>query len=76
MRPALATQPGHGGVAEAGFRFTLSGQLGAQYRIDAATNLTNWQPLLTLTNAYGAMQLTDPAATNLAIRFYRAALLP
>jgi hypothetical protein len=57
---------------EDGFRFTLQGEFGQAYQIDASTNLVDWAPLTILTNAYGTVQFTDDWATNSALRFYRA----
>jgi hypothetical protein len=59
-----------------GCRLTLNGEFGVPYRIDASTNLTDWMPLLILTNTFGQAQLTDPAATNTSHRFYRALEIP
>jgi hypothetical protein len=59
------------------FQFTLTGIPLRSYEIQASTNLTNWQVLATLVNSNGngALQYTDPGATNLARRFYRSRLL-
>ncbi len=75
-RPSLSVRSSFEGLKPEGFRMTLSGLFGARYEIDASSDLTNWTPLATLTNTYGAGQFTDGAATNLLHRFYRASLVP
>jgi len=75
-RPSLSVRSSFEGLKPEGFRMTLSGLFGARYEIDASSDLTNWTPLATLTNTYGAVQFTDGAATNLLHRFYRASLVP
>ncbi len=71
-KPSLAVAPPLDGLFEDGFRFTLQGEFGQAYQIDASTNLVDWAPLTILTNAYGTVQFTDDWATNSALRFYRA----
>lgn len=60
------------GLVEDGFRMTLLGEFGGQYRLLVSTNLENWTQTGTVTNPYGTVQFTDPAATNMQRRFYRA----
>ena len=72
-RPTLTANTILDGPTSDGFRFTLLGEFGAQYRVDGSTNLTDWSPLIVLTNIYGKSQFTDPAGTNTPYRFYRAA---
>src|SRR5947199_6813573 len=51
---------------------TLSGQSGAYYQIDAATNLASWNALATLASGtLSSLQYTDSAAPFLQSRFYR-----
>ena len=52
----------------------LSGVVGLNYRIDAATTLPSWSPLVTLTGNTVTLQHTDTAAPYLNTRFYRAAV--
>jgi Divergent InlB B-repeat domain len=59
-----------------GFELTLTGEFGMSYRIDGSTNLSNWVPLITLTNSFGTMQYIDFGATNFPRRFYRGVPLP
>ncbi len=55
------------------FLLTLQSLSNTTWRIDASTNLTAWQPVLTnLTGPLGTMQYTDVLATNFPFRFYRA----
>jgi L-ascorbate metabolism protein UlaG (beta-lactamase superfamily) len=44
----------------------------ALYRIEVATNLAQWQSLLTVSAIAGSQQLTDSAAPYLEARYYRA----
>src|SRR5208337_4788767 len=57
-----------------GSGFTLNTIFDAtnSYRIQASSNLTTWVNLIT-NGSGGAIYFTDPAATNLNRRFYRAA---
>jgi len=75
-RPSLSVRSSFEGLKPEGFRMTLSGLFGARYEIDASSDLASWTRLVTLTNAYGAVQFTDGAAANLLHRFYRASLVP
>ncbi len=59
-----------------GFELTLTGEFAMPYRIDGSTNLSNWVPLVTLTNSFGTMQYIDFGATNFPRRFYRGVPLP
>ena len=60
------------GLVESGFRLTLLGEFGAAYSILSSPNLSDWAQVGIVTNAYGIVQFTDPAATNVPARFYRA----
>lgn len=56
-----------------GFKFSFQTGSNTTWRIDASTNLLNWQPLLTNTaGTSGTLQVTDLLATNFMQRFYRA----
>jgi hypothetical protein len=55
-----------------GYKFSLSGDPGLSYSIEASTDLINWAPLETVTNGSGGLSWVDSAATNLSHRFYRA----
>ena len=46
------------------------------YRIDASSNLLNWDPLTNLPNPAGVIQFMDLDATNYPSRFYRAVWTP
>ncbi len=54
------------------FRFDLTGAPGNSYRVDASTNLQNWDPMTNALATNGSVQITDPAATNYERRYYRA----
>jgi hypothetical protein len=71
-RPALSTTPPLNRMAEQGFRFSLTGELGIASRIDGSSDLSNWIPLGWLTNDFGTSQFLDPAALTNAAQFYRA----
>lgn len=55
------------------FRFTLLGEAGGSYTVQASTDLVNWTALTNFQSATGTNQLTDPIPTNFSRRFYRAA---
>ncbi len=73
--PALRVSPLRPVFGANGFQFTVNTMAGTTWRIDASTNLLNWRPVATnLTGPSGALQFTDPVATNYLQRFYRAVL--
>lgn len=74
--PSLSFQASYEGLKPEGFVSTLTGDFGARYEIDASSNLVNWVALTTVTNSFGSVTFTDPAAPSLQRRFYRALLLP
>ncbi|GDY20965.1 hypothetical protein LBMAG56_23110 [Verrucomicrobiota bacterium] len=68
-----------GRVAGNQFAFTLTGDSGAKYRIEANTNVANlasWTNLGTNTATGGTFLFTDTTAPGLPRRFYRAVLVP
>ena len=54
------------------FRFTLTGEDGRSYPIQASTNLVTWIAVTNCLSATGTNPFTDPAAPNYSRRFYRA----
>ncbi|HEY5914955.1 MAG TPA: PA14 domain-containing protein [Verrucomicrobiae bacterium] len=62
-------------LANGVFQFTLSGDTGWLYRLEASTNLLTWFPLADLPYTNPSVRFTDPQATNFPYRFYRA-LIP
>jgi hypothetical protein len=54
------------------FHFTVIGATGQVLRVQAASDVTNWTTLATLTNVSGTTPYTDTAATNFSRRLYRA----
>ena len=74
-RPGLQVGTPLEGLFEDGFRLTLTGEFGALYTIYGSTNLLDWLPAGTVTNTYGTVQFTDPAALNTPYLFYRAVLV-
>ena len=54
------------------FRFTLHGEAGRSYTLQASTNLMNWTALTNFVSATGTNQFTDATAANFPRRFYRA----
>ena len=59
-----------------GFRFSLLSGPGLTYQVQGSSNLYSWVNLGVVTNATGETQFTDPAGTNLPLRFYRATSWP
>jgi hypothetical protein len=59
-----------------GFRFSLLSGTGLTYQVQGSSNLYSWVNLGVVTNATGETQFTDPAGTNLPLRFYRATSWP
>jgi len=55
-----------------GFRLTVLSGPGLVYQIQGSPNLGTWSNLGVVTNTFGSTQFTDPAGTNLPLRFYRA----
>src|SRR5260370_42236009 len=63
-------------VANREITLSLSGQSGAYYQIEGATNLQVWNALATLASGVSpSLQYTDSAAPFLQARYYRAQLL-
>jgi len=54
----------------------LAGEPGRTYQIEGSTNLADWMAVTQMTTVSGTNQFTDPSATNLGFRFYRAVLAP
>ena len=54
------------------YDFTLTGETGRTYRVEATTNFVNWLPVTNLVNDTGSIQFTDHESTNTVRRFYRA----
>ena len=54
------------------FHFTLEGQPGRSYTIQASTDLVNWSALTNFVSATGTNEFTASAAPNFKGRFYRA----
>jgi hypothetical protein len=50
----------------------LSSALGDSFRLETSANLTNWQPLVTLTATNQPLQFTDTSAPLDVARYYRA----
>jgi hypothetical protein len=71
-RSSLSAWSALDGMREDGFRLTVSGELGAMWRVEGTTDFSGWQPVGSVTNTLGTAQITDPSATNLQHRFYRA----
>lgn len=58
------------------FRLTLAGPAGPDYTIQASTNFTHWTNLFTTNSPMPPFTWSDPSATNLPHRFYRALIGP
>ncbi|MCC7375713.1 MAG: hypothetical protein IT581_13735 [Verrucomicrobiales bacterium] len=63
-------------IAGGQFVAQLSGLLGRQYRLQASSNLVNWEDSLLASPANGVVTFRDPMAPGRPQRFYRAVLLP
>gem|GEM_PF-761398 len=59
-----------------GFRFSVSGDFGPDYTVQASTNLTAWTSVFTTNSPVLPFTWTDAAATNFPTRFYRVLLGP
>jgi len=57
------------------FVFSVSGNTGFNYAVEASTNFSNWISLGTVTNSGGQLIFTE-TNTGFPRRFYRARLLP
>jgi hypothetical protein len=55
-----------------GMQMILHSVPGLCFEMEASTYLTNWTPLVRITNTLGVVQFTDPAGANFSQRFYRA----
>jgi hypothetical protein len=53
-------------------RWTLSGQAGARFQLEASADLVHWVSLGVVSNRTGRVAFTDPDHTNFQRRFYRA----
>ena len=72
--PLMSPQLQPGVMVSNAFQFQFTGQTGAIYYVQVATNLAppaNWQPLQTIYNNTGVCQISDFGAGSNAIRFYR-----
>jgi hypothetical protein len=68
--PPPQLQPG--GFTGGGFALELRALVPGIYRVEATTDFAAWQPVMALTNAAGAIPLTDSTALSHPARFYRA----
>ncbi|HZL77802.1 MAG TPA: hypothetical protein VFC17_03045 [Candidatus Limnocylindrales bacterium] len=55
-----------------GFQMAFYGMAGSNYTVQASSNLLNWQPFTNFIITDSPYNFTDPTATNLNWRFYRA----
>jgi uncharacterized repeat protein (TIGR01451 family) len=59
------------------FQFTVTGQSGQEYIIQASTNLVDWVPVYTNSAPYvSPFNFTDPNASSYTSRFYRVVAAP
>lgn len=71
----LATPPFISGIeiqSDGSSLLTLTGGAGDQYTIETSTNLLDWTPAASVTNATGQIQFMDSGAGGSLQRFYRA----
>jgi hypothetical protein len=71
-RPWLQGEGGADLLRQEGFRLTLTGEFGTAYQFLGSPDLGTWLPLATVTNTWGTVQFTDPAARTNGQQFYRA----
>ena len=64
------------GLNSSGFSFTLTSDPQLVWQIVGSSNLTSWQTVGNVTNSPGEIQFTDPTATGIPLRFYRAQRVP
>ncbi len=64
------------GLTNGQFRFTVAGDAGPDYLVQASTNLTSWTTLETNASPSLPFLWTDSGPTNLSWRFYRILLGP
>jgi hypothetical protein len=63
--------------ANGSFQFTMSGQAGTNYIVQASTNLVEWTPISTnVATGNGTFQFTDPGSSNYSGRYYRVLRAP
>ena len=74
-RPWLSAASPLAGWTPDGFRFLLTGEFGAVFRIFGTASVTEWLPLGEVTNHFGTSQFADLAVTNAPYHFYRAVRL-
>ena len=69
---AAAKPDQHGGHANGTFQFTVNGQNGQEYIVQASTNLLNWLPAYTNPSPFvSPFTFTDSNMTANPDRFYR-----
>lgn len=72
MQPLILGSPKR--LADGKMQFTLTGNLGTSFTIEASIDLTRWTALgtLTVTNADHTASFSDASAASFGLRFYRA----
>jgi hypothetical protein len=63
------------GFTSGSFALGLQVLIPGIYRVEATSDFIHWDPVVTVTNAAGRFQATDPTAQSYPARFYRAARL-
>lgn len=72
--PQILSTDGSFGFRTNQFGFNLAGLIGQTVVVEASTNLTSWTPLTTNTLSTPTLYFSDPSASSLPLRFYRARL--
>ncbi len=72
------TQPDLAGVTLSGgqFVFTVTGDVGPDYAVQASTNLVDWQTIFTTNSPVTPFNFTDPNTSAYDERFFRVAVGP
>ena len=57
-----------------GYQISVLSEPGRSYRVEASTNLLDWERIVGFYSTNAVMPVLDPGATNWPVRFYRAVL--
>jgi hypothetical protein len=64
-------EPGNGDLPDGSLSLRLPLNNGLPYRVEASTDLTNWEPVMNGIVADGAIKFVDGEKPNLPHRFFR-----
>ncbi len=69
--PVAGWLSGSGLQADGGFQLLLNGDPGAEYVIEASSDLVSWEAITNVINVDGVISFVDEGASNYQQRFYR-----